>query len=229
MSLDQLLEFFGPIRAEPVRLSNKPSSSGVPPRSAHAPKQLVERASLSGLDYSLLRTVQVVDLGQAFFTNHPPSSLGIPVDFFPPELCFGYLPSEKSDIWHLACIIYKVHCTPYLFFTFFPIFEILIGTIVSHVGPLPQHWKGRFNYDKYGYQEPEREPDTTEPPYWYDDKPPKNSINSRLSKDALHLTASQREEYVRLFHDMLAYEPEKRISAKDVVRRLNSPALDRDA
>ncbi|RYP83309.1 hypothetical protein DL769_001396 [Monosporascus sp. CRB-8-3] len=225
MSLDRLFELLGPIRKERLELPNGPRSSRAPPRSLHAPKQLVERAALSGLNYSLLTRVRIVDFGQAFFVNHPPPSLGIPIDFFPPELCFGYLPSQKSDIWHLACVLYKVHCKPFIFPTFFQIFEVLVSTIVSYLGPLPRHWKGCFNFDKYGYKELGKEQNTTEPTYWFEDKPPEKSIISRLSTEAPHLTTRQQEEYVCLLHDMLAYEPESRISAKDVVKRLNSPAF----
>ncbi|KAI1372944.1 kinase domain-containing protein [Hypoxylon crocopeplum] len=225
ISLDRLLELLGPIRTERLHLPNRARSSHVPPSSQHFPKKLVERAAFSGLDYSLLTQVRIVDFGQAFFVNNPPLSLGIPIDFFPPELCFGYLPSPKSDIWHLACVLWKVHCKSFIFPTFFEIFEVLLSNIVSYLGPLPQHWMGRFNFDKYGYREPDKEPNTTELTCWFEDKPPEKSILRRLSTEAPHLTTRQQEEYVRLLHNMLAYEPDNRLSAEDILKRLNSPTF----
>lgn len=150
--------------------------------------------------------------------------------FFPPELCFGYLPSTKSDIWQLACILYQIHTKAVLFPTVFQIFEILIGTIVSYLGPIPQRWKGKFNFDEYGYCEPGQVQDTTEPEWWFEDKCSEKTIDSRITQEAVHLSTHQREEYVRLLHDMVAYEPEKRLSAVEVIQRLRSASfLDEDS
>lgn len=118
-----------------------------------------------------------------------------------------------------------VHGSVPMFPTFFPIFEILVGTIVGYVGPLPQQWKARFVFDEYGYRKPGQAQNRTEPPWWFEDKHSEKSIDSRLSEDAPHLPLRQKEEYVRLLHDMLAYEPEKRLLAADVVQRLRSAAI----
>ncbi|KAI1176560.1 kinase domain-containing protein [Nemania sp. FL0916] len=221
-SPDQLLEFLGPVRTEPVKRGNGPRSLDVPSISSHRPRQLVERAAVSGLDYSLFTRIRIVDFGQAFFVNDPPPSLGIPIDCFPPELCFGYLPSKSSDIWDLACVIYQVHCHSLLFPTGFRVFEILIGTIVGYLGPLPQHWKGRFDFDKLGYWEPGKVKKEVEPVWWFEDKTSEKSIVSRLSTDAPHLTSYQQEELIRILHGMLVYEPNNRTSAEDVAKRLNT-------
>lgn len=218
MSPARLYQLLGPIKAEDLKLPNGSYSP-------HAPKQVIQTPDLSGLDYSLLTRIRIVDFGQAFFADRPPRSLGIPIDFFPPELCFGYSPSTKSDVWHLACVLYMVHCRLPMFPTFFPIFEVLIGTIVGYLGPLPQHWKGRFMFDEYGYREPGQAQNRTEPAWWFEDKHSEKSIDSRLSEEAPHLPLRQKGEYVRLLHDMVAYEPEKRVSAADVVQRLRSAAF----
>lgn len=217
MSPASLLELLGPIVTENLTPNGPPSP--------HGPKMVVQTASLSGLDYSLLTWVRIIDFGQAFFVDHPPSSLGIPIEYFSPELCFGYLPSTKTDIWQLACVLYKAQSESFLFPTFFRIFGIFIGTVVSYMGPLPQHWKGRFNFDEYGYYEEGRLKNSTEPDWWYEDKPPENSHDDRLCKEAPHLSILQRKEFVRLLHDMVAYEPEDRPSAPEVILRLKTVAL----
>jgi hypothetical protein len=118
----------------------------------------------------------------------------------------------------------------FLFPTAFQIFRILIGTIVSYLGPIPQHWRGRFNFDEYGYYEPDQVQDTTEPEWRFEDKHSEKTIESRIAQEAVRLSTHQREEYVRSLHDMVAYEREKRLSAVDVVQRLRSVSfLDEDS
>ena len=112
-----------------------------------------------------------------------------------------------------------------MFPTFFRIFEALISTVVGYLGPLPQEWKGRFMFDEYGYREPGRAQNRIEPAWWFEDKHPEKSIDSRLSQDAPHLLIRQKGEFVRLLLDMVAYEPEKRLSAADVVQRLRSAVI----
>ncbi|KAM4057490.1 kinase [Hirsutella rhossiliensis] len=218
MSSAQIRQLLGPIQAEILRLCNGSSSP-------HAPKQVIQTPDLSGLDYSILTRIRIIDFGQAFFEDRPPSSLGVPIDFFPPELCFGHLPSTKSDIWQLACILYQIISGEFLFPTGFRIFEILVSTIVSYLGPIPQHWKGRFNFNEYGYYEPGRGLNTTELECWFEDKRSQKTIESRLAQKAAYLSTRQRKEYVRLLLDMVAYEPEVRVSAVNVTRRLRSITL----
>lgn len=219
MSPAYLCQLLGPIKAEKLREPRRSRSRSPSP---HAPKQVVQPADFSGLDFSSLSVVRIVDFGQAFFGDRPSQSLGVPIDYFPPEICFGYPPSTKSDIWQLAGVIYMVHAKAPMFPTFFRIFEILTGTAVGYLGPLPQEWKGRFMYDEYGYREPGRVPNRTEPAWWYEEKLSEKSIDTRLAKEAPQLSIRQRGEYVRLLLDMVAYEPEQRLSASDVVQRLRS-------
>ncbi|QLI69139.1 Serine/threonine-protein kinase AFC3 [Metarhizium brunneum] len=223
MSPARVSQLLGPVKTENLKFTNGLCSP-------HAPKQVIQTPDLSGLDYSLLTQIRIIDFGQASFTDRPPPSLGVPIDISPPELCFGYLPSTKSDIWQLACIFYQIHTKAVLFPTVFQIFEILIGTIVSYLGPIPQHWKGKFNFDEYGYCEPGQVQDTTEPEWWFEDKCSEKTIDSRITQEAVHLSTYQREEYVRLLHDMVVYEPEKRLSAVEVIQRLGSASfLDEDS
>lgn len=223
MSLARIYELLGPVKTDNLRLTSGRCSP-------HAPEQVIQSPDLSSLDYSLLTQIRIIDFGQAFFKDRPPPSLGVPIDFFPPELCSGYLPSAQSDVWQLACVLYQIHTKKVLFPTVFRIFEILIGTIVNYLGPIPQHWKGKFNFDEYGYCEPGQVQETTEPEWWFEEKRSDKTIDSRIAKDALHLSTRQREEFVRLVYDMVAYEPEKRLSVVEVIRRLRSAFfLDEDS
>ncbi|KAH9985551.1 kinase-like protein [Xylariaceae sp. FL0662B] len=159
-SIDDLNSLLGPIKTEKLRLS------GGLPRWLHAPNRVVDAPDFSGLDYASLTQIQIVDFGQAFFVGRPPTSLRIPIEFFPLELCFGSSPSTKSDVWSLACLLYMVHSECFMFPTFFRIFEALIGTVEGYIGPLPEHWKGRFDREMYGYREDGMLKSQEEPEYW---------------------------------------------------------------
>ncbi|KAI0112425.1 kinase domain-containing protein [Nemania sp. FL0031] len=215
MSLAKLYQLFGPIETEELTLANGEFSP-------HGPEYVVQTPSLSGLDQALLLNIQIIDLGVAFFADQPPQSLGIPFQYFPPELCFGDRPSMSSDIWHLACVLYELHGKAFLFPGAFPIFEIVIGTIIGRLGSLPSVWKGRFKFEVYGYEEEGQEKVEKEPSWWFGVRNLEISINARLSEKATHLSPAQQGEFAQLLLDMLVYEPEKRLEAAGVVQRLNS-------
>ncbi|KAI1178381.1 kinase domain-containing protein [Nemania sp. FL0916] len=206
---------FGPVESETVE------ECGTGEYSKHCPDQLIKTTSLPGLDKSMLKNVKIIDFGEAFFLGKPPSTLGTPIHYFPPEICFGYAASLKTDIWSLACVLYEIHSRSWLFPGMYPVFESIIGTIVDVVGPLPESWKGRFRFDMFG--EPGREGGDQEPGWWYEDKdsPQPMPLDQQLFAAAPHLNAAKRAEFIGLLLDMLAYEPEKRLDAAGVSQRLN--------
>lgn len=213
VSPEDLYHILGPIKTERPQLFRDTESP-------HPPKRMVEAANFSGLDFSTLTKIRLIDFGESFFTDQPPSSLGAPIDFFPPEICFGYTPSPKSDVWSLACVLYSVETSSFLFPTGFRIFGILVGTIVGYLGPLPEQWKGKFMNETYGYRENGVLKHDTEPPWWYTDEFTDKSIADRLSTEAPHLSNLQREQFLRLIQEMVVYEPDERVSSVDVARRL---------
>ena len=215
----RLLELLGPIRDETLRLREGPIS-----HSRHAPRKVVASASFSGLDPSSLATVQIIDFGCAFLSNSPPPTLGCPVEFFPPELLFGCSASTKSDVWQLAALVYYTSTSQYMFQVGFQILTHLVAFVVRHHGPVPAHWKGKFAWSKYGLAQhgqpvaPSPEPDW----WWSNDKRPTPSLEDRLAKRASYLSAAQRDELARLLRDMVAWEPDRRISATEADRRLKA-------
>ena len=221
MDINAMFKLFGPITSEILTLPNGSHSP-------HAPKSVFKATRFPGLDRSTLVHIRIIDFGQAFFADRPPCSLGAPIEYFPPEICFGLPPSPKSDIWQLACLIYMVHGKAPMLPTVFRVFEILIGTAVQFLGPLPQEWKGRFIFDKYGYQEMGKEPQTVEPAWWYGEEQQfHRPIEERLGKVAGHLEAGQLRDLMQLLREMAVFEPERRLDVVGVVRRLGSgPALE---
>jgi hypothetical protein len=89
----------------------------------------------------------------------------------------------------------------------------------------PTAGRKKFNFAGHGYCEPGKEQNSIEPEWWFEGDDSAKSIDSRLAQEATHLSSRQCEEYARLFHDMVVYEPKERLSAVNVVLRLRSIAL----
>ncbi|ROV92957.1 hypothetical protein VMCG_09011 [Cytospora schulzeri] len=142
----------------------------------------------------------------------------------PPELCFGYSPSVKSDVWALACVLFYIISTKYLFATFFPIYEMLIGMAVPIVGPLPPHWRGRVDHEKYGYREDGELKNRNDPDWWWDKDIQNDTVHGKVETFAFEgFSAKQREPLLKLLEEMLTFDPDKRLSAAEVAQRLTSP------
>lgn len=222
MDDEQVCALLGPVKHERLRLRNGS-------RSNRAPKYMVQRPTFPSLvnTSNQLNTVRIVDFGEAFPVDQPRNTLGVPVGqgYFPPELCFGYQASAASDIWELACLIFQTLGTTAPFPCFFPIFEILIGTAVPILGPLPGHWRGRFDHDRYGHSEDGKmkDADKEEVEWWWDEAMHTKSIHGRMeAKIAPQFSPEAVEFLAGLLGDVLVFEPEKRISASEVARRLRS-------
>jgi serine/threonine protein kinase len=182
MTESRLLELLGPTKEETLRLRKGPVS-----HSKHAPKKVVASASFSGLDTSSLATVQIIDFGCAFSVDSPPPTLGCPVEFFPPELLFGCPASTNSDVWQLAALIYYTSTSQYMFQVGIHVFTHLVAFVVRHHGPVPAHWKGKFDWSKYGLAQPGQPvAPPPEPDWWWsdDDKRPTPSLEDRFAKRA---------------------------------------------
>jgi serine/threonine protein kinase len=222
MDFDEVCALLGPIKKERLRLRSGD-------RSDHAPRYVVQRPTFSSLVTmpNFLDRVQIVDFGEAFPASQPRSTLRVPVawGYFPPELCFGYQASAASDVWELACLMYQTLGTPPPFPCFFPIFEFLVGTAVPILGPLPDHWRARFDYERYGYRENGelKNVDKEDVGWWWDEAMHTKSLRGQMERDlGPRFSPEQLDFLAGLLGDMLVFEPEKRISASEVAQRLHS-------
>lgn len=223
MDIPEVCALLGPIQSEKLRLRNGD-------RSEHGPRYVIQRPAFSELMSELptpFKTVRIIDFGEAFPTTQPRSALGVPISlgYFPPELCFGHAASSASDVWMLACLMYETLGTPALLPCFFPVFEILVGTAVTNLGPLPEHWRSRFDHENYGQREDGELQNTerVDPEWWWDEAMHTKSIRGRMETDlAPRFSSEQLDFLAALLRDMLVFEPEKRTSASEVVQRLHS-------
>lgn len=191
--------------------------------SPHAPKKVFLAANFSNIDIDLLGNIRITDFGQSFFAKNPPDGLGTPPSFFAPEVSFSLPPSEGSDIWALACLIFEIQSSVMLFPMVFDNVYVMLGTIVDVLGSFPEKWKTAFTVR-------EREPVQ----WWYDESfRPHRPLASPVHGNCAHILPSQQETLLRLLQGMLAYEPAQRLSVEDVTRKLrllgNSPKVSQNS
>ncbi|KAI1129374.1 kinase-like domain-containing protein [Nemania abortiva] len=197
--------------------------------SEYGPRCVVQSpTSLSGLDRTKLSNIRIIDFGAAFLADQPPQSSSAPFRYFPPELCFGYPPSVKSDIWQLAFVLYQLHCeSPLLPDISQQPSKIAIDTIVRALGKLPSAWKGRFDPKAYGSKKEGWEGTEKESSSWFgegNDELLESSINS-VFREATYIVPGDRGEFSQLLKSMLAYDPKTRPDAAEVLQRLKSIKL----
>ena len=114
----------------------------------HAPQQVVEAVSVSGLSSHLTFSVVVSDFGQSFVAKG-----GLPhhlrpttvTHYTPPEMRFEGRVDFASDIWMLACAIYEIRAGHSLFDSFLRSDSVVTMEMVSALGKLPDPWWSKFD------------------------------------------------------------------------------------
>jgi serine/threonine protein kinase len=199
----------GPVASEKIQLAD----GGHPTK--HSPRTVVQPASFSNLDFNQLNDIALVGFGTAFVESTPPPKLQCPTNILPPEVFFGYPPSRKSDIWQLACLLFKIHTGAYPFWTALP-YEWLVRQATQYIGPVPSHWRDRCDWDRSQTQTGGLELEE-----WFDAEQPTLSLETRLAEQPHLSSVSERQDLARLLCEMLAWEPEKRPGAEMVFQRLS--------
>lgn len=70
---------------------------------ASAPRRAVESVQYTNIDWKYLTDgICIVDFGDFFLTEQPPTSLNTPVSFLAPETIFQHKASMASDVWALG-------------------------------------------------------------------------------------------------------------------------------
>lgn len=140
LSETEIFELFG----EPYTSDVKMASGEEVPNSA--PRYLVDTADFSrlGPEY-LTEKITLIDFSEAYRMSSPPSDLGIPEEYLPPEVIFK---SEGTigvgcDIWALACTLYEIRSQIPLFYM--PTDEDdHISEMVCNFGKLPEPWWSKW-------------------------------------------------------------------------------------
>lgn len=202
--------------SEEIRLAD----GGTP--SKHSPREVVQPTSFSGLLFYKLKDVVIISFGKAFPEYAPPPTLHCPMEIFPPELLFGYPPSTKSDIWQLACLMYKVHARVFPFATDSS-YEMLVWHIAKYMGPIPSHWRGRYLWDRYRTLSAANQDASGDLNGWHDKTHTTESLETRIEGNELLHHPKQKpfqKKLAGLIGDMLAWEPTERPSSGSVYQRV---------
>lgn len=180
---------------------------------AAAPREVVEGINFRSVDPKLLSgQACIVDFGLSFRSSNPPPEIpGISRSFLAPELCFGYLESQASDVWSLGCVIFELHSSRVLFPLIFDQLDLLIGTIVDTLGNLPDQWEGRF------VNQADRRLEPGQKDFWYDPSfAPGRALEKQIKDKCPQISEQQRDVLLRLLRGMLSIDPVHRLSAADM-------------
>ncbi|KAF2788056.1 kinase domain-containing protein [Melanomma pulvis-pyrius CBS 109.77] len=116
-----------------------------------APAYTVHPADLSLLEARfLLSKVLIIDFGQAYFHDNPPSFTTSPSQFSSPENLFRQGVCPSSDIWALGCNIFEISAGYTLFKALFLPRQDVMRDMVAMLGKLPtrfwEAWEERLQY-----------------------------------------------------------------------------------
>lgn len=196
-----------------------------------SPQYLVHTAELSRLGSEYLTDqICVIDFGESFSTSSPPSDMGIPENCIPPEV----LLEEKNaigrgcDLWALGCTLFEIRKQIPLFYMIYDIDELL-AEMVRFFGKLPDGWWDKWDarqdfFDDQGVWL--RDYDGEEKEEWSLEvslrKPIEivrrgNAEQGGVFQKELVISDAEQKLMADLLYKLLRFEPEKRLSAEEVV------------
>ena len=184
-------------------------------------KKLSEKMSRRGPEIDPSIEVKICDIGNACWFNHHFSTIIQTRQYRSPEVILGINYNETSDIWSLACMLFELATGDFLFEPrkgdTFSKNDDHLAQIIEAVGKMPKNF-ALSGLDSYKY---------------FDKKGKLRRIKNLIYfpiKDILVKKYHFKEKEAKAFSDflmpMLEYYPEKRASARDLVRHpwLNMPA-----
>ena len=184
-------------------------------------KNLSEKMSRRGPEIDPSIEVKICDIGNACWFNHHFSTIIQTRQYRSPEVILGINYNETSDIWSLACMLFELATGDFLFEPrkgdTFSKNDDHLAQIIEAVGKMPKNF-ALSGLDSYKY---------------FDKKGKLRRIKNLIYfpiKDILVKKYHFKEKEAKAFSDflmpMLEYYPDKRASARDLLRHpwLNMPA-----
>lgn len=217
LSIEQLYEKYGPPAPEPVvRLDGQPLPPSVP--SSVAPPIWLGKASEEFT--SSESRVLLADFGEAYRPSSEPrySSHAHP-SFVPPEVRFepeiGL--SFPADIWTLACSIWIILGQRPLFEDILATPDDITAEQVDTLGDLPLQWQKKWAV-RHEYFDESGRPNQGRQVRSWDDRFEKHIQLPRQRFSVPGIDAEEKTALMEMLRSMLSFEPEKRLTAHDVLR-----------
>ncbi|RYP42472.1 hypothetical protein DL767_000160 [Monosporascus sp. MG133] len=105
--------------------------------SPHAPECVVTPVRWTRLAHLIIDEIAIVDFGEAYKFDDPPSYLGIPRHYAAPEILFDGTPTAGSDIWSLAYTLIEFR----LSMSFVMNTSSILWRMERFAGPLPSEYR----------------------------------------------------------------------------------------
>lgn len=106
-------------------------------QSVHAPQDAVTGVCWDRLKHLISDDIAIVDFGESYLFDNPPSTLGIPRVYGAPEIVFDGTPTVMSDIWSLAYTLMEFR----LGHSFIPTISAIIWRMEGFSGPVPAEYR----------------------------------------------------------------------------------------
>ncbi|KAI1178685.1 kinase domain-containing protein [Nemania sp. FL0916] len=160
-------------------------------------------------------TVSLGDFGIAIKAGTPVKRKFLkPAIYCAPEVLHGADPSFASDMWSYMCLFAELYCARALFSGAGN--SDVLSCTVDTLGPLPETWKGRYEAGGPGDDR------------WYDrsQRPePTMNLESKIAKYRPDASLAERELVVSVLRRGLAYLPEERPAAEQLLDDTSFQAL----
>ncbi|PIA92049.1 Serine/threonine-protein kinase spk-1 [Cercospora beticola] len=239
LSEDELIETLGQPRREEVR-----TMGGDQHQNPSAPQYLVYPIDSTEMESKFLTgDACITDLGESFEVQEPPENLGIPISYRAPELLLGGKPGRGCDLWALGCILFEIRMGRQLFGTWDDDTGEYLHTVAMTLGKYPEpfwsNWEDRSDtleeeadeqgrvvltaevlgrivgHDTHSADglaiEPRSLLEAIAPALFYDAAyKPRNP-----RKQASKISDEEAKLFADLLEKLLAYEPERRLSAQE--------------
>lgn len=221
LSENELLSILGQPEKTHVRTE---SGEGLPQSS---PRYLVIPADTSRLSEEYLTDkICVIDFDESFPISSPPADLGIPENYLPPEILLDQenAVSKACDIWALGCTLFEIREQLAFFYMIFDKDELL-GEIVRFFGKLPKEWWEKWEAREHFFDEEGTWLQRGDDEEWSLEvalsKPIETFLpgadSKRETQKSLVTPKAEQELMADLLYKVFRYEPEKRLSAEEVL------------
>jgi serine/threonine-protein kinase SRPK3 len=220
LSEDEIISLLG--QPEISHVGND-SGDDLPPSS---PKYLVITTDLHrlGKEY-LIDQICVIDFGESFQMSSPPTDLGIPENYLPPEVLLEHEHSigPACDLWALGCTLFEIRRQLPLFYMIYDK-DGLLAEMVSFFGKLPDpcwaEWEAKADFfeengKRITMEGQEEEVYNLQTVLADKIETFENGSPSKLPEHTFSVPEDEQKLCAKLVLKLLSYTPGDRLSAKD--------------